>query len=150
MKPTRLQYVFAHSVTICTWGGALALAVFVGRSLLRSPTQLLDKSFLFWFVFEILISLALGWTLSGFFISPFVCTFVGKLNGAPFHVGDLVQILVGQHQDHVARVYDVWAERRQLRIELSEQERNDVTDVFDYFQICKLQNAEQIVGRERR
>jgi len=144
MKPTRSQYVLAHSPAICICAGALALAVFVGWKLLESPTLLLDTSFLSWFIVETLVSLALGVILSGLFISPFVCTLAGKLNGAPFQVGDLVQILTGEHRDRIARVYEVWEERRQLRIELSEQEGKDVTDVFDYFQICRVQNSDQI------
>ena len=142
MKPNRTQYVLAQSPSICICAGALALAVFVGWKLLQSPASLFDISFLFWFVVEILISLALGVLLSGLFISPFVCTLAGKLNGSPFQVGDLVQILTGEHRDRIARVYDVWDERRQLRIELGEQECKDVTDVFDYFQICRVQDSE--------
>jgi hypothetical protein len=78
---------------MCLGAGALALPIIVGWKLLKSPALLLEMSFLIWFVMVILVSLVLGVILSGLFISPFVCTLAGKLNGAPFQAGDSVQIL---------------------------------------------------------
>jgi hypothetical protein len=144
MKPTRSQYVLAYSPAICICLGALLLPIIVGWKLLQAPALLLEISFLIWFVMVILVSLALGAILSGLFVSPLVCTLAGKLNGSPFQVGDLVQILAGKHRDRIGRVYEVWGVRRQLRIELSEQESKGVTDVFDYFQICRVQNSDQV------
>lgn len=58
-------------------------------------------------------------------------------NGAPFKVGDTVMILAGPRCGRVARVYDVWPERGQVRVELSESERLTVKDVFSDFAVCR-------------
>jgi hypothetical protein len=60
-----------------------------------------------------------------------------KLNGAPFHVGDPVRILVGPHRNHLTRIYEIWDERREVRVELDPQARESVKDVFEFTQVCR-------------
>ena len=60
-----------------------------------------------------------------------------KRNGAPFQAGDLVRILRGLHKGKVVPVYEVWTERDQVRVELGEKEKKDVTDVFSFVSIRK-------------
>ena len=63
-----------------------------------------------------------------------------KLNGAPFHEGDMVRILTGPHRDRVCRIYALWSERGQVRVDLGESAAKDVTDVFSYVEICRLRS----------
>lgn len=58
-------------------------------------------------------------------------------NGAPFHAGDEVVILSKRFPGRVTRVYDVWSERHQVRVDLSDGDRENVTDVFCYTDVCR-------------
>jgi hypothetical protein len=42
----------------------------------------------------------------------------------------------------VARIYELWKERGQVRVELGEAERNDVTDVYSETQVCRQRAVE--------
>ena len=52
-------------------------------------------------------------------------------------MGDRVQILAGPHRDRVFRVYEVWDERCQVRVDLDEEAKKEFTDVFSYTQVCR-------------
>jgi hypothetical protein len=60
-----------------------------------------------------------------------------KLNGAPFNVGDRVRILVGPRRDQVVRIYAVWKERNQVRVELDDLAKEKVKDIFSFTQVCR-------------
>lgn len=60
-----------------------------------------------------------------------------RVNGAPFQRGDCVQILTGLHRGRVARVYEVWGERNQVRVELGEQEKSETKDVFPHLEVFR-------------
>ncbi|MBN1123871.1 MAG: hypothetical protein JXA82_02610 [Sedimentisphaerales bacterium] len=49
-----------------------------------------------------------------------------------------MRILRGAHRNKEVRVYDVWPERYQIRVELGEKEKAEVTDVFSYLSIWKI------------
>jgi hypothetical protein len=65
----------------------------------------------------------------------------GLSNGAPYRVGDLVRVPARRHRNRVARVYEVWAERDQVRLELDDNQRERVKDVFSYFEVCRQPNS---------
>lgn len=128
MKPSGIQYFFAHGVKIPAFAGGMILAVLVGWYC---------EVFSVWSVIAVILALLLGGILGALFFWPFTFHIIGKLNGAPFHEGDLVRVLIGPYRDRVVRVYDVWKERNQVRVELGEQERKEVTDVFSFVEICR-------------
>lgn len=68
----------------------------------------------------------------------------GLRNGAPYRVGDYVRILARRQRGRVARVYDVWAERDQVRVELGQEASERVEDVFSHFGVCRVPAAEQV------
>jgi len=65
-------------------------------------------------------------------------------NGAPFHEGDYVRVLVPPYQGVIARVYEVATDRKQLRIDLGTGARRQVEDVFSFVQVCRAAIAETI------
>jgi len=134
---SKLRYLIAHGWTLSTWGTGLLLAVFVGWSCAPTFALLLTASFSVFFVAAVLVAVPLGWVLGAIFLWPFVITIGGKINGAPFHDGDLVRILVGPHRDYIVRVYSVWTERNQVRVEIDEQSVKDVKDVFMLTEVCR-------------
>ena len=64
----------------------------------------------------------------------------GLRNGAPYRVGDYVRVVARRQRGQVARVYEVWAERNQVRLELGEVARERVEDVFSYLEVCRESN----------
>ena len=115
-------------------------AILFGTCLLPSVSYLTDLSFTGWFVLAIFLALPFGWMLGAFILWPCVGIIAGKLNGAPFHPGDLVRILRGPYRDRVAEVYKLWPERLQVRVRLDEKRKQDVTDVFGYHEVCRERN----------
>ncbi|MBN2310927.1 MAG: KOW motif-containing protein [Candidatus Hydrogenedentes bacterium] len=53
----------------------------------------------------------------------------GRVNGAPFHVGDTVQILAGPYRGRIARVYSS-GPGDLVRVELGDERREKRTDIF--------------------
>jgi hypothetical protein len=64
-----------------------------------------------------------------------------RVNGAPFRIGDAVRVLCGPHRGHVGRVYAVWAERGQVRVEVSDAARETVADVFSNTEVLKVSDS---------
>ena len=71
-----------------------------------------------------------------FVLGPIMHGFA-RVNGSPFRVGDDVMILCGKHAGQRAKIYELWKERAQVRVELGEAERNAVTDVYSETQVCR-------------
>ena len=63
---------------------------------------------------------------------------VSWLAGAPFTVGDRVMILRGPRKRKVAEVYEVWESRGQVRLHLSNEESDDVADVFSENEVVRI------------
>jgi hypothetical protein len=70
-------------------------------------------------------------------LPPPIYYFRGRINGAPFHVGDHVQILVGPNRDRIVRVEAVWENNRQVCVELGDSEKKGVQVPFDYTEVCR-------------
>ena len=68
---------------------------------------------------------------------PIVARIGSRINGAPWSEGDLVQILIGKHRGHVGRIYEIWPSRDQVRVEINEQTKSDVTDVYFFNEVCR-------------
>ncbi|MFQ5962438.1 MAG: hypothetical protein ACE5MG_13695 [Candidatus Methylomirabilales bacterium] len=150
MKPSRMQYFLARDWPVNVLLGMLTILIPAAAIVsLGSPEPSLftQGSYLIWFVLIVFVLMAL---LAGFLCAliiawPIVGIISGlqaELNGAPFHVGDRVRILVGPHRDRVVEVYEVWDERRQVRVELGEVERNQVEDVFSFGSVCREAGSE--------
>jgi hypothetical protein len=108
-----LPWLVSHWLNLVVFTGVLLLAWGVG-----------------WFA-----AIIPGWLLLG----PLYYTQEWR-NGAPYRVGDYVRVLVRRHRGRVVRVYDLWAERHQVRVELGDEERERVTDVFSYVEVCREPN----------
>jgi hypothetical protein len=141
MSPTVVQRLFAHDwpMRITLVAGAIGMMAWTAPVVFPA----LRSSFLgmVWFLCLMIVAGLLGLIVAGilggmFFLGPLYHWRAAK-NGAPYQVGDTVLILAGAHRDRVARVYEVWSERGQVRVELGEEERRAVTDVFSYVAVCR-------------
>ena len=79
--------------------------------------------------------------LLGYFFFGYPLYLVGKrLNGGPFHEGDWVRILSGPHKNRLVRVYEVWSQRNQIRVDLGEHAKAQFRDVFSILQVYREQS----------
>jgi phosphate/sulfate permease len=137
-----MQYLIAGNWPLKIWLTAVSLLCIFLAWHACQPTMasFRDWHFLILFVSVIVLAPVLGCFVSFLFILFILGPIYyarGRLNGAPFHEGDHVQILVGPHRGRVVRVYAIWAERNQVRVELGEQTKKGASDVFSYFQVCR-------------
>ena len=132
MHPLRIQYLLAHAYKIAMSAGASLLAITVAAA---------SGGFSLWSVMATIVALPLGCILGALLFGPFIFYIGSKLNGSPFREGDVVRILVAPHRDRVTRVYTMWRERNQVRVDLGEVAQKDVTDVFGYNEICRERDA---------
>jgi hypothetical protein len=134
MKPSLMHYFFAQDWPLKIWlvGFSLFCAITAGNACEPSFALLRDWHFLILFISAILVAPTLGFflalPLAWIVIGPFY-HFRAKLNGAPFHVGDHVQILVGSHRGKVARIYSTW-QGDTFRVELGSDAEKSYKDIF--------------------
>jgi hypothetical protein len=64
---------------------------------------------------------------------------IARLAGAPFSVGEWVVILRGARYGAIAPVYEVWRERGQVRLRLSEEECRAVADVYSHHEVLRTE-----------
>lgn len=128
-----MQYFLAsHGFKLGACAGALISAVVVGS---------FCEEFSIWAVIAIILAFPLGSVLGFLFLSPIVGAIAGKLNGAPFRLGDVVHILTGPHRDRVGHIYTMWIERSQVRVQLDERAKKETADVFGDHEICREHDA---------
>jgi hypothetical protein len=142
MQPPRLQYVLAHTFGIVTGTSALLVAALFTKLLW---SQLVSPGTITWLVFVQLIALMLGWVLGLLVLAmfgPLVLRFILRIKGGPFQSGEWVYILSGSHRDRIVRIYQLWDERGQVRVDLGEQAKQDFTDVFSCLAICRASEPE--------
>lgn len=81
----------------------------------------------------------------GYFCGAFIRMFVGgisaRIQGWPFEVGDEVIVLAGKNKGQIARVYEVWETRGQVRLDLGREAKESVEDVFCAVLVTRLRNA---------
>ena len=96
------------------------------------------------FLIVLVISPVLGYltaiVLGAFILAPFYQA-RGHLNGAPFKVGDVVQILVGPHRGTVTTVYSAW-QGNAVRVKLGSEEEKTFKDVMQPAQLLREGIAE--------
>lgn len=137
MKPSAINYVFGYGWKIATYGGAISLG-----ALIASYGGITSV----WRIVELLPALPLGWIAGALIMWPILQTVGSRVNGAPWCEGDLVYVLVGKNRGHSGRIYEIWSERGQIRVDLSEQAKTDVTDVYFFNEVCRAGEESEAVG----
>jgi hypothetical protein len=146
MTPSRAQYFFARLWLVHTWSAGVTLLCVIAavRASGVTTSSLREWPLVLWLLGIVLVSALIGWfaaLLFGWFLFGPLYFARGQKNGAPFRVGDRVHILVGAHRDAVVSVYEVWESRNQVRVELGDDEKKKVRDVFSYYEICRASAA---------
>ena len=63
----------------------------------------------------------------------------GRMNGAPFHPGDYVQVLVGPNRGRIFQIDVIWKERGQVCLELGEPRKKGVQFAFSYTEVFRVE-----------
>jgi len=133
VKTSLLQKLFAreHIWTIGFFGLAVCIALAIAMQAPNLP--------------QMFGALFAGATL-GFFVSWILFKILWSIrawiNGGPFCKGDLVQVIAGAHAGKIARVYEEWPSRHQVRVDLGQREWKEVKDVYSYVQLCRVKEAQ--------
>lgn len=143
MKPTRVQYFFAADgplKVVCCVGIGLLLG---GTIVACEPAAAISAGP--WntllFLAALVLAVLLGFVGSTIATLPILGPMYwaqGLRNGAPYEPGDVVLILVGPHRGTVTGVWDVWPSRNQIRLDLGDEAREKVVDVFCYTEVLRV------------
>ncbi|HSG70431.1 MAG TPA: hypothetical protein VLA12_08445 [Planctomycetaceae bacterium] len=142
MEPTRSQRFYASGWPEFIWviGGA-SIGVAAGLNstefrlglLLEWPTNL-------WFGLVTIISALVGYFLAifpGIFVIGPLLDDRSRINGAPFAVGDCVQIISGKHAGQVVKIYSTW-QGDLVRVDLGEEAKHSYQDIFGPLQLLRV------------
>lgn len=134
-----INYVFANAKDCCVYGASfIALIIMLSYSYDLLPELVVSVYSILRFVISLASFTILGGIVGYLFFLVIIVKIAYKINGAPFHVGDTVHILVGPYRGREVRVYDVWPTRGQVRVELGEYEEKEIKDVFGWYEICSI------------
>ncbi len=154
MKPTRLHYFYAYKwpVWICIVVVPLLCVALVARELGPPPAFFPLESDARSYLLLLACAWLLGWA-SCALLGPFVLGPIyfhrAQLNGAPFQMGDSVEILVGPNRGRVVRVLEPLDGRGMAKVDLGEPanaKRKSIFwcgDIFELTQLLKVAGAEQ-------
>lgn len=138
MLPRRFHYILAHSFLILGCTGAIIGVVCLWKFYQTDGSISLDALGILWAVLSVLIAAVLGFVLAIFPGWMIVGNIVAKVQGAPFQKGDSVCVLKGLHKNKIATVYEIWAQRGQVRVDLGSELKEKVQDVFSHVEICRV------------
>ncbi len=145
-RPTPTQRLFAQG-----WPERVilpAVILWVGIGFVRDTGYTFDllpdwRATLWAFVVFVL-GCAAGFLLGVFLLWLLLSGLHEKLarkNGAPFAVGDRVQILAGPRKGTVSRVYSAW-QGNTVRVRLGEREEENFKDIFSPHQLLREDDDE--------
>lgn len=140
MQPTAFQRLFTDDKPLyfIMASGAVAMLAFAGSVLVSTVTASIWSIIQFIVLMSVAACLgAMLGTFPGEILLGIFLRWIEHRNGAPFHEGDEVIILSKRFPGRITRVYEVWAERHQVRVELDEAARRQVTDVYSYLDVCR-------------
>jgi hypothetical protein len=140
MTPTFFQRLFTDNKPFYFLIAVGAAAMLLWTGWILRPMLFLSVWNVVEFGFVVIVAACLGAVLGAFpgalLLLPLL-HWIEFRNGAPFHEGDEVLILSKHYRGRITRIYTVWGERHQVRVELGVQERKSVTDVFSYTDIYR-------------
>jgi hypothetical protein len=146
VKKSAIQYIFARSWPRKAYFSAAAAFGVWSAVVACQPSMAMfgDWEYLLLFVVSVVVAPILAFFLSLLLIPLGMAQLYywrGRLNGAPFKVGDRVRILVGQHRGRITRVYSMW-QGDSVRVELGKEAEHTHADIFEPTQLVRETDAE--------
>lgn len=143
MKPPRLRYILAHTAGISTGLGVTGALAILLVSLHSQGVIIPHSGVILWVILASLPVSAIGYVVGLAFIwRMFLAPLAAGLQGWPFAVGDKVRILSGPRKDTISTVYEVWAERGQVRVDLGPEAGEKLEDVYCAVAVCRVRHTE--------
>lgn len=141
-----INHMLAHSFAICVLGGGAIAVGLVTRAFIEADVFSAGFFTIMLALVSYVLTFALGMVLGAFPGWMIFGNIARFLQGAPFAIGDTLCILKGKHKGKIYRVYEVWPERRQVRLDLGASERERTEDVFNDWEVCKVKQTQEIEG----
>jgi hypothetical protein len=144
--PTRAHRFFAGNWLPRIWMAAFpALAALLMASALGPAPELAGfgrdaRAYLLLIGIALALGLCVAALLGPFVLGP-IYHWRAEVNGAPFHPGDRVEILVGANRGQVARVAEVWDWRGSLRVEFPGATGRGERSIVNLTQVIKVDDA---------
>ncbi len=149
MKPRFYHYFIAHLPAIAAQGcGILFVAgVFIQCAPVFDVPH--DITSLALVVLGGVAAYALGALIGTVFLARLAYPLACQLMGAPLMRGDFVFILRGRRHGKIAPIYEVWTERGEVRVRLSDNERECAADVYACHEVLKIKQPQKSLQSNR-
>jgi hypothetical protein len=132
-----LNLAVAHFIGISMALGVVAAWVLLFKELMPAGVFTTTWAALIWTALAAFPAAAIG-TIAGLMLLAPFGYFAVRIQGGPFREGDPVWILIGPHKHTKTYVYEVWATRSEVRVDLGSEARRKCTDVYWNFQVCRV------------
>ena len=135
--PRSIHKALARSIwAAATLGIAVGLTLF-GTLVSDGGISLREHPISLWTIFAGVAFTTMGLVIGITFIWQFIGRVVLKLQGWPFHTGEIVEVLTGAHEGTIAEIYEVWESRAEVRLSIGKEEREQVNDVFSAINVVR-------------
>ncbi|NLB55461.1 MAG: hypothetical protein GX811_06810 [Lentisphaerae bacterium] len=146
MRPAVYRYMVAHTSTF-SMGMGVVIAISLTLLFLHGEGALVpDIGVWLWILVATIPAGLIGLIFGVIVIWQILLSYpAARIQGWPFKVGDEVVILTGRHKN-TTRIYEIWEERGQVRVDLGEALKQEVKDVFCAVEVCRKRNSEPAGG----
>lgn len=137
MRVARFRYLLAHTFALsAASGAAIAMAIFL-HAAHDEGMLVADFWVCFWLFLSAIPVAWLGVIFGVVILWQILGRVAARIQGWPLGLGEEVVILTGEHRNTVAKVHEVWHERGQVRVDLGQELRVAVRDVFGAVEVCR-------------
>jgi hypothetical protein len=147
MKPSFAHYVLAHTAGISAGIGALGGVALLIQILRDADALIPDTATILWSIVAAVPMAAMGWVFGMAFIWKILGRLAARAQGWPFQIGDEDRILSGKRINTITRIYEIWDERGQVRLDLGEEAKNAAEDVFWAVAVCRTKTQNKTLIR---
>jgi hypothetical protein len=142
VKPSMGQSFFARNWPFRLWLAAVGVSAAIADVRACEPSF---ASLQNWpFVLLLLVVIVVAPVLAFFLSLPVAMLVLGplykiraRMNGAPFHTGDYVEILAGPNCGRIVEVEAIWKQRGQVVVDLGHPRQKGVQFAFGETQLCR-------------
>ena len=139
MKVKAYHYLVAYTLQFSMCLGAAGAVVLLLLALHDEGILVANLGVWVWIILASIPAGLIGLILGTIFIwGVFLARVAARIQGWPFKAGDEVVILTGKHKNTQAKIYEIWGERGQVRVDLGDNLKQAVKDVFCAVEVCRI------------
>jgi hypothetical protein len=143
MKPALHHYLLAHTAIFSIIVGIVGATALLLFTLHEEGALIREWTVIGWIVLAAIPVAGIGYIIGVVFIWMILGGIAARIQGWPFAKGDEVVILSGKNRGRVVTVYEVWEPRGQVRLDLGDEAKENVTDVYCAVAVTRTKNTEQ-------